>query len=362
MKSLKNYLCDFFVFNPRKIMILLCVFSIFFHHVKSDLPVHCLVSSIEGVWLIHMSNNNGDNNIKCGHEHPDKNLDHLNSNPEKNQSFLEKYQTLVQLERPNNILSINPNFTSSKLKKQKKSKAGNPSSFLDTFKESNDDEEEDSEDDESKKSSKQIGTWTMVYDEGFEMTFGNNVFFAFSRYEQSTKFTASNTDTEDTPGYKSICSKTFIGWYRNNNNNNWGCFWAEKITNYKKYNLEEINYNNIFSLKTLSLKKNKKKHSIIKKEEDVLKKENEDNEEKDTDMENLIQKHKKQEKKDKKLKRREEETNTSTTNEEKSSTLNYVDFLKNLMQNTNSSEEGEEDSMSSVPHLDIYFLNGMNSD
>ncbi len=43
-----------------------------------DLPVHCLSADIEGDWLIHMGENDGDVDLKCGHNVPDGNLDHYN--------------------------------------------------------------------------------------------------------------------------------------------------------------------------------------------------------------------------------------------------------------------------------------------
>ena len=69
--------------------LILLVFSLVVISMKADLPVHCLSNNIEGYWLIHMSNNNHDKTIKCGHEHPDENLDHLNSLPEKDENFKE---------------------------------------------------------------------------------------------------------------------------------------------------------------------------------------------------------------------------------------------------------------------------------
>ena len=61
-----------------------------------DLPVHCLAGEIEGDWLIHMDENNYDNDVKCGHNKPDQNLDHFNINVEE--TFNTKYVTLIHLE------------------------------------------------------------------------------------------------------------------------------------------------------------------------------------------------------------------------------------------------------------------------
>src|SRR5688572_14176485 len=114
-----------------------------------DLPVHCLSGSIEGVWMIHLGDNNSDKDIKCGHKRPDQNLDHYDAEVEK--VFQKKHETLIRLERPNKVLSTYDN--------------------------------------------KEIGKWTMIYDEGFEFTINNQIFFAFSKYEKFGKFSPSNTDT-----------------------------------------------------------------------------------------------------------------------------------------------------------------------
>lgn len=183
------------------------VFISLIQNTYQDLPVHCLSAQIEGDWLIHMSNNHSDKDLKCGHKNPDQNLDHYDVDVKT--ALKQKFEILVRLERPNKVFSL-------------------------------------------KDKSKQVGKWTMIYDEGFEFTIGDQVFFAFSKYEKVGKFTPTNSDTEDTPGYKNICDQTFIGWYHNSDTNeNWGCYWAEKVgQNFiSNVNLNDIDYNNIFKIK-----------------------------------------------------------------------------------------------------------------
>jgi hypothetical protein len=190
-------------------ILFIILFTILPFH-KSDLPVHCLSSNIEGDWLIHMGENRYDSDLKCGHKRPDQNLDHFDINVEK--IFKQKYEIAIKLERPDKVLTIKEN--------------------------------------------KQIGKWTMVYDEGFEFTINNQVFFAFSRYKKVGIFSPTNTDSMETKGYKNICDKTFIGWYHNHNNKNWGCYYAEKF-DIKKSNLdfEKIDYKIIFSLREIPEKR-----------------------------------------------------------------------------------------------------------
>jgi cathepsin C len=65
------------------------------------------------------------------------------------------------------------------------------------------------------------GTWTMIYDEGFEVTINKHKYFAFSYFKQGS--------TEHHK--KSVCHMSFPGWYHNANNpdsKSWGCYYATK--------------------------------------------------------------------------------------------------------------------------------------
>jgi len=68
------------------------------------------------------------------------------------------------------------------------------------------------------------GTWTMMYDEAFEVNLGEQKYFAFSKY------TGSSSDA-DHPHTVSHCDKTFPGWYHTNPEEaSWGCYHATKTT------------------------------------------------------------------------------------------------------------------------------------
>jgi len=70
---------------------------------------------------------------------------------------------------------------------------------------------------------KHTGTWTMIYDEGFEVNINNHKYFAFSYFKQGS--------TEHHK--KSVCHITFPGWYHNAKNpdgKSWGCYYATKET------------------------------------------------------------------------------------------------------------------------------------
>ena len=56
----------------------------------------------------------------------------------------------------------------------------------------------------------------MVYDEGFEFSYENTKYFAFSKY--SIEGSSS----------KSYCDETLVGWYNNLNTGDRGCYRARK--------------------------------------------------------------------------------------------------------------------------------------
>lgn len=348
MQSNMFYLMKCYTKTIVIILVLLQLMSI----TKQDLPVHCLVNKIEGDWIIHMGDNHSDQDLKCGHKRPDQNLDHYEVDVDK--ALKIKYETIVHLERPNYVQSIVDN-------------------------------------------SVQLGKWTMIYDEGFEFTINDQVFFAFNKYEKEGKFSASNTDTEDTPGYKSVCEKTFIGWYHNSENNqNWGCFWAEKITkrDIEKYDKEKINYIALF--KPLAKKSAKKNNKADEDENNEMMNSNPNSNEakkakkgkavipgsgSGEDIFNLLDdastnkeevqiklNHNNNKRQSIKVKPKEQvkesdnnsnsNTNISNTNTSSNSSgeNSYVDFIKSLGWDSNSN------NFNNIPHLDIYFLNNMGSD
>jgi hypothetical protein len=68
----------------------------------------------------------------------------------------------------------------------------------------------------------------MVYDEGFEVRIGSDVFFAFSKYRTIDNKMPTDEDDEQTKGYESLCDQTFMGWLINKESNMWSCYFGKK--------------------------------------------------------------------------------------------------------------------------------------
>lgn len=65
------------------------------------------------------------------------------------------------------------------------------------------------------------GTWTMIYDEGFEVELAGTKFFAFHKF------------SKDSGKEYSHCDKTYPGWYhpaKNLDAKKWGCYHGIKET------------------------------------------------------------------------------------------------------------------------------------
>lgn len=135
------------------------------HGVHADLPVHCLRHQVIGDWEFELGGLSA-HRSSCGHMRPD--IEGVQPNS------LEKTSEVKR------VSLLDPHVAS-------------------TSKDS-------------------AGTFTMIYDEGFEMNVEGITFFAFSRFDLS-------------PSGKNVsrCGETSRGWYRNANRTQWGCYRARKV-------------------------------------------------------------------------------------------------------------------------------------
>jgi len=67
------------------------------------------------------------------------------------------------------------------------------------------------------------GSWSMIYDEGFEVNAGGLNFLAFSN------FTWEKDPNMTRKAHNSHCGSTMVGWYRDKEAAKWGCFYGTKV-------------------------------------------------------------------------------------------------------------------------------------
>jgi len=145
----------------------------------ADLPVHCPHHTIKGSWEFTMSKGNQDKSLMC------------NQKPkESSMCFYGSCYTNKVLGEP-------------KFKKDMKWKVSltDPNVAIAT----------------DQNGKKHKGSWTVVYDEGFEVNVKDRKFFAFSKFAKG----------------KSHCKETWPGWHRDAKNPDkqaWGCYTGSKTS------------------------------------------------------------------------------------------------------------------------------------
>jgi hypothetical protein len=65
------------------------------------------------------------------------------------------------------------------------------------------------------------GTFTMIYDEGFEVALPDTTFFAFSMF----RWVGDGSNRKNV----SKCSETQVGWYHDPSRSQWGCYFGKKV-------------------------------------------------------------------------------------------------------------------------------------
>ena len=74
----------------------------------------------------------------------------------------------------------------------------------------------------------ELGWWTMVYDEGFEVRIKSRAFFAFSSLQQAPRAHTNATQT-----WTSRCDRTAVGWYRSSERplgGSFGCYYGVQLS------------------------------------------------------------------------------------------------------------------------------------
>jgi len=138
--------------------------------VMADLPVHCLRHQVQGQWEFSLGSLSGER-PSCGHKHPDA------------QDAEPALRTLGDggATQATSKLTVNLNSP-----------------------------------DHARSPLDSMGTFTMIYDEGFEVVVEGKTFFAFSRFDMVNGQNQTH------------CGETLTGWYRDNSQNLFGCYWGKK--------------------------------------------------------------------------------------------------------------------------------------
>lgn len=134
----------------QKVFIFAILIGVLTHSVRADTPANCTFEDVQGTWNFYETERNGDRTIDC-----------LNNNQA---TGLQKIQ--IQLLHPNVAVD----------------QYGNK------------------------------GHWTMIYNQGFEVTVNQRIYFAFSHYAQNGSEVIS------------FCDRTLAGWSHDVLTHNWACF------------------------------------------------------------------------------------------------------------------------------------------
>lgn len=153
---------------------LVLLFAISVVQVLADLPVHCLRHQVVGEWRFTLGPA-GEHRSSCGHVRPDAE----DAQPSRwivDSQGNKTSQLMVTMKNPN--VAVTARDTQ--------------------------------------------GSWTMVYDEGFEVNVGGLTFFAFSNFtfEEGAAHSKHNV---------SHCGYTMVGWYQNGDRSRFGCYYGSKV-------------------------------------------------------------------------------------------------------------------------------------
>lgn len=151
------------------------LFLSFLVAIRADTPANCTYEDIKGLWVFHEGPRGNSNSINCS---------------EKINITSAYY---VKLEFPNTALDLDGN----------------------------------------------VGFWTIIYNQGFEVVINNRKYFAFSYYTQK----GSNVT--------SFCQHTFWGWAHGTgvNPSDWSCYIGAKLDETKKPKVHMTFNENILAAK-----------------------------------------------------------------------------------------------------------------
>jgi cathepsin C len=172
----------------KRMLALGCILAFFMlvvEVVEADLPVHCVHSQVLGEWSFHRGAGQQEKeNLKCSQapERYDRRLMRWGlGEPNFDPADVIK----VELQEPNVVKHVDADGT------------------------------------------EHTGTWTMIYDEGFEVNIRDHKYFAFAYFRDGPRC----DDSSSCMTRRSVCHVTFPGWYHNAKNpdgKSWGCYYGAK--------------------------------------------------------------------------------------------------------------------------------------
>ncbi|ESS33406.1 putative preprocathepsin c precursor [Toxoplasma gondii VAND] len=186
---------------------------------RADLPIHGLMNDVLGTWKFTIGADGSDHPTSCGSGAPNFNLENLRPALSNYASWLAS-QSPVETE-------VELSLTDKLIRKNSDMAPRNNWKYLAVTLPS--------------KPDVPVGTWTMVYDEGFEVRLPTRRFFGFLKYSRKNGKECPrrlNGDNEDSFGetrcYVTDPSKIHMGWTveeskdQHQLKHTWGCFYGEK--------------------------------------------------------------------------------------------------------------------------------------
>ncbi|PHJ25978.1 preprocathepsin c precursor [Cystoisospora suis] len=187
--------------------------------VRADLPIHGLMADVLGTWTFTLGAEDSEHPTSCGGGGPNYNLENLQPALDNYGAWLESHS---QVER-----KLKLTLTDKLVPGTSEVAPRNTWNYLAVTVPSQPDTA--------------VGTWTMVYDEGFEVRLPDRRFFALLKYSRKDAAECPrklNGDNEDAFGetkcYVTDPTRTHIGWtvkeYKENMHlmHTWSCFYGEK--------------------------------------------------------------------------------------------------------------------------------------
>ncbi|CBZ51112.1 hypothetical protein NCLIV_041870 [Neospora caninum Liverpool] len=189
--------------------------------VRADLPIHATVHDIKGDWTFYLTPAVSGDVSSCGSPSPNTNTANLRDELKDYKSFLAT-QGGIKTEVRVSLTDIPVSFATTRSAATLESPHRASWKTLGVF--------------DGQDKQRLVGSWTTVYDEGFEVDIGGSTrLMGFMKYNPHSHCSVADGDLENSQGatacYATDPSRTQIGWYiqqQEGGSRVSGCFYAEK--------------------------------------------------------------------------------------------------------------------------------------